>query len=60
MIYYLIKKTKTMIDAFITGFFCVISFYIGLYRGMKKGTKIAKKVYREFGFFLPDNLKDKL
>jgi len=49
-----------MIHAFITGFFCVISFYIGLYSGMKKGAKIAKKVYREFGFFLPDNLKHKI
>jgi hypothetical protein len=49
-----------MIYALITGVFCSISYYIGLYRGMKKGTKIAKKVYREFGFFLPDNLKDKI
>lgn len=49
-----------MIHALITGLFCVITFYIGLYIGIKKGANTAKKVYREFGFFLPDNLKDKL
>ena len=49
-----------MIYALITGVFCVISFYIGLYRGIKKGANTAKKVYREFGVFLPDNLKDKI
>ena len=49
-----------MLHSFIAGFLCVIAYYIGLYRGMKKGTNIAKKVYREFGIFLPENLKDKL
>jgi hypothetical protein len=60
MVYYLIKKTKTMIYALITGVFCVITFYIGLYRGIKQGANTAKKVYREFGVFLPNNLKDKI
>lgn len=45
-----------MIHAVTTGFFCVISYYIGLYIGMMKAKKIAKKVYREFGVFLPDEI----
>lgn len=49
-----------MINALITGLLCMITFYIGLYRGMKKGANIAKKVYREFGVILPENLKDTL
>lgn len=49
-----------MINALITGLLCTITFYIGLYKGMKKGTTIAKNVYREFGVILPENLKDKL
>jgi hypothetical protein len=33
-----------------------ISYNVGLYIGMKKGAKIAKKVYREFGVFLKQDI----
>ena len=46
-----------MIYTLTTVFFCLTCYYIGLYVGMKKATKIAKKLYREFGIFLPGELK---
>jgi len=45
-----------MLHIIITILFISISYYIGLYRGMIKAKKIAKKVYREFGIVLPQNI----
>lgn len=48
-----------MIYALITGILCTISYYIGIYRGMMKAKEIAKKLYREFGVFLPEEINNK-
>lgn len=41
-----------MTIAIVSVIFSLISYYIGLYIGMKKGAHIAKKLYREFGIVL--------
>jgi len=49
-----------MLQIIISILLIIISYYVGLYRGMMKAKNIAKKHYRQFGIYLPEDFKSEL